>query len=176
MYVKREHCIPIKPQKANLNPQTDLEAVVREAMRMHPGVCLMMERYVPETGLTLPDGSYVPAGCAVGMNPYIVNRNKTVFGDDADIFRPERWLQGDGETAEAYTERMRLYNAADLTFGGGSRICIGRHFATLEIYKLVPTLLKRYDIELVDPKAQWEVTGSWFPRQKGILCNIKLRG
>lgn len=153
----------------------DLEAVVREAMRMHPGVCMLLERYVPETGLTLPDGSFVPAGTAVGINPFVVGRNKKVWGDDADSYRPERWLQNPGETDIAYKERLRLFNATDLTFGGGSRVCIGRNLANLEVYKIVATLVKRYEISLVDPDAPWEVTGSWFPRQKGLVCNMKRR-
>lgn len=57
-----------------------LGAVVREAMRIHPVVAATMERYVPESGLRLPDGSFVPGGTAIGMNAYIVGRNKTIFG------------------------------------------------------------------------------------------------
>ncbi|KAF6810906.1 benzoate 4-monooxygenase cytochrome p450 [Colletotrichum plurivorum] len=152
-----------------------LEAVVREATRMHPGVCMLLERYVPESGLTLPDGSFVPAGTAVGINPYVNGRNKTIWGEDVDTFRPERWLQSAGESDEAYKERLRLYNASDLTFGGGSRVCIGRNVALLETYKIVPTLIRKYEIALVDPNSKWEVTGSWFPRQKGLNCYLKKR-
>ncbi|KAL6415740.1 benzoate 4-monooxygenase cytochrome p450 [Ilyonectria robusta] len=153
---------------------TDFEAVVREAMRMHPGVCMLLERYVPDSGLKLPDGRYIPAGTAVGINPYVVGRNKGIWGDDADTYRPERWLQNEDETDIGYKERLRLYNASDLTFGGGSRICIGRNLAQLEVYKIVATLIRRYDISLVDADQPWEVTGSWFPRQKGLKCYLKL--
>ncbi|RSM12473.1 hypothetical protein CDV31_006314 [Fusarium ambrosium] len=152
-----------------------LEACAREAMRMHPGVCMLLERYVPETGLKLPDGSFVPPGTAVGINPYVAGRNKGIWGDDADTYRPERWLQSEGETDAAYKERLRLYNAADLTFGGGSRVCIGRNLAQLELYKIVATLINKYEISLVDPEAPWVVTGSWFPRQKGLKCYLKKR-
>ncbi|TRX90036.1 hypothetical protein FHL15_009137 [Xylaria flabelliformis] len=98
------------------------EATVREAMRIHPAVCMLLERYVPEPGLNLPDGSFIPAGTAIGVNPYVIGRNKKVWGSDADKFRPERWLQGAKESDQAYHERMKLFNAADLTFGGGARI------------------------------------------------------
>nr|RBQ85432.1 hypothetical protein FVER53263_14002 [Fusarium verticillioides] len=154
---------------------TDLEACVREAMRMHPGVCMLLERYVPESGLKLPDGSFVPQGTAVGINPYVAGRNKGVFGDDADSYRPERWLQNEGETEEEYNKRIRLYNAADLTFGSGSRVCIGRHLAQLELYKIIATLINKYEISLVDPAAPWVVTGSWFPRQRGLDCYLNKR-
>lgn len=158
----------------------DLEAVAREAMRMHPGVCMLLERYVPPSGLTLPDGSFVPPNTAVGINPYVAGRNQSIWGEDADTFRPERWLRGEApgpkdETEEAYRKRLRLFNASDLTFGGGSRVCIGRNLANMEVYKIVATLVGRYEIELVDPDKEWEVTGSWFPRQKGLICNMKKR-
>jgi cytochrome P450 len=139
-----------------------------------------MERYVPESGLTLPSGKYVPAGVTVGINPYVAGRNKQVWGEDADVFRPERWLRGqspgpEDETEEQYRERLRLFNAADLAFGGGYRVCIGRNFALMEVYKMVATLVNRFDIEIVDPNREWEVTGSWFLRQKGLDCRLRLR-
>jgi cytochrome P450 len=152
-----------------------LEAVVREAMRLHPAVSMLLERYVPEGGLTLPDGGYVPAGTAVGLNPYVIGRNKGVWGEDADEFRPERWLKGNGEAEEEYRARLQRMNAAELAFGGGSRICIGRNLALVETYKIVATLVNRYDIELAHPEREWQVFCRWFMRQKGLETKISLR-
>ncbi|KAI0855331.1 cytochrome P450 [Xylaria cubensis] len=152
-----------------------LEATVREAMRIHPAVCMLLERYVPEPGLNLPDSSFIPAGTAIGVNPYVIGRNKKVWGPDADMFRPDRWLQGEEESDKDYHERMKLFNAADLTFGGGARVCIGRHIAYLEVYKVVATLITNFKIKLVDIDREWEVVGSWFPRQKGLVCHLQSR-
>ncbi|KAI1073405.1 cytochrome P450 [Whalleya microplaca] len=152
-----------------------LEATVREGMRMHPGICMLLERYVPKAGFTLPDGNYIPPGTSVGINPYIIGRNKEVWGPDADEFRPERWLRIEGESEDTYRQRMRLFNAADLTFGGGDRVCIGRHIAQMEVYKVVATLISHFEIQLADPGREWEVVGGWFPRQKGLICNLKSR-
>ncbi|KAF5001839.1 hypothetical protein FDECE_10828 [Fusarium decemcellulare] len=155
--------------------QPYLDAVIRESMRMHPGVGMLLERYVPDSGLTLPDGSFVPPGTGVGLSPYIIGRNKGVWGQDADEFRPERWLQRDDEDSEAYQQRLRRMNAADLTFGGGSRICIGRNLALLEVYKVVATLVSRYEISLADPNSKMQIISTWFPRQSGLECKIKKR-
>ncbi|KAG5752040.1 hypothetical protein H9Q70_005327 [Fusarium xylarioides] len=142
-----------------------LDAVIRESLRMHPSVAIPLERYVPDTGLTLPDGSFVPSGVAVGLNPYIIGRNEEVWGEDADEFRPERWLKMEDESEEEYQRRLRKMNAADLTFGGGSRICIGRHIALIQIYKAVATLVSRYEIHLADPNVRMKIISGWFPRQ-----------
>ncbi|KAK0744864.1 cytochrome P450 [Apiosordaria backusii] len=154
-----------------------LEAVVREALRFHPAVAMPLERYVPAEGFTLPSGDFVPGGCAVGINPYIGNRTKAVWGADAEEFKPERWLQdvSGGESDEEYKKRMQKWNACDLSFGAGSRICLGRNLALVETYKVVATILNRYEIELADREKEWETVNSWFWRQKGVEVRLKAR-
>lgn len=154
---------------------TYTNATISEAMRMHPAIGMIMERYVPAEGLRLPDGSFVPAGTIVGMNPFIMNKNVVVFGQDADTFRPERWLQGENETTDEYHARLALMNNTDLTFGAGSRICIGRHIAIMQVFKVVATLIRRYRIELVEPEKEWHVVNSWFVRQTGLNVRLSRR-
>ncbi|KAK8043955.1 hypothetical protein PG994_012793 [Apiospora phragmitis] len=167
-----------------------LEAVVREALRMHPGVAMVLPRYVPADGLELPGGlGVVPPGTSVGMNPYVLGRNRGVWGPDADEFRPERWLRyghghgqkeeeeeaEDEETEEGYAARLRAMNNADLTFGAGSRVCLGKHLGLLQVYKVVATLVARYDLELVDPAKNWWVRCAFFLRQRGPDVRIRRR-
>lgn len=61
---------------------------------MHPPFALPFERIVPEGGITV-FGHYIPAGTIIGASPYVVNRHKPTFGQDAEFWRPERWLEGD---------------------------------------------------------------------------------
>ena len=51
-----------------------------------------------------------------------------------------------GESETAYQERLRAMNAANLAFGGGARMCTGSHIAMLEVYKMVATLMSRFEI------------------------------
>jgi cytochrome P450 len=49
-----------------------------------------------------------------------------------------------------------------LSFGGGSRTCIGRNFAMAAMSKLVPEFLRPFDIELADPKEEMKVDNHWY--------------
>lgn len=124
-----------------------LDAVIREALRVNPGIAMIFERVVPEGGFTLPDGRYLPAGTKAGINPFVTNRDFGVFGDDADEFNPDRWLQGKDENSENFEVRLRrMKDTVDLSFGGGGRVCMGRYLAMLEIKKLIASLYSSFDV------------------------------
>lgn len=152
-----------------------LGAVVREALRYLPGVSLGLERYVPSGGQSLPDGSVVPENTILAFNPWVICRDKNAFGADAHLFNPERWLQAEGETQEQFEERLQAMNNADLSFGGGSRICIGKHLGLMQVFKVVSTLAVLYDVELAHPEKDWKVINSWFPRQEGLEVKMSKR-
>lgn len=151
-----------------------LEAVVREALRLYPGNLFPQERVVPAGGLKLPDGRFVPEGTALGFNAYVMHRNKAIWGPDAEEFRPERFLRSEGESEAAFNDRMRLYNDSDLSFGAGSRKCIGMNLAMMEVYKTVATLVALFDFELATQN-EWTVKAELFPRARGIMCRIRPR-
>jgi cytochrome P450 len=76
-----------------------LKAVVKEAGRIHPPFGLPLERIVPEGGAEIC-GRFFDEGTIVGMNAWVVYRNTETFGEDADIWRPERWLTSDREAVK----------------------------------------------------------------------------
>lgn len=67
---------------------------------MHPAVGFPLERYIPESGAEIC-GHKLPAGTNVSTSAPLIHMNKDVFGNDAEAFRPERWL-------EASPEQLRL--------------------------------------------------------------------
>jgi len=79
------------PTWQEVNTLPYLDACINEAIRIHPAFCLPFERIVPAGGVTI-GGKYLKEGTVVGMNPYVVNRHRETFGDDADVWRPERWM------------------------------------------------------------------------------------
>ncbi|KAI1128808.1 putative cytochrome P450 oxidoreductase [Nemania abortiva] len=135
-----------------------LDAVIHEGLRMHPPFCLPFERVVPPGGLAIGD-TFFAEGTVVGMSPYVVNRHRPTFGEDAEIWNPDRWM--------VPKELRQKREAAIMTFGAGRRICLGRHIAMLELKKIVPALALRYEFELIDHK-RYIIENRWFFRQYGI--------
>lgn len=122
-----------------------LDACIKETFRVHPAISLNLERVTPPGGIEIC-GEMVPGGTIVSCNPWVVQRRPEIFGEDVEAFRPERWLVDEGADAEAERNRLREMNASMLHFGAGSRTCLGKHIAILEMYKLVPSFLLRFDV------------------------------
>ncbi|KAF4307889.1 Pisatin demethylase [Botryosphaeria dothidea] len=142
-----------------------LDAVVQETFRVHPAAGLMLERVTPPQGITVC-GEFIPGGTIVGCNAWVLHRRPEIFGQDADVYRPERWL-------EASPEKLKEMKATMFQFGGGSRTCLGKNISLLEIYKLVPSFLRRFEIELEHPDQDWKTQNHWFVRQ--VEFNTKFR-
>ena len=102
-------------------------ACVKETLRFSPSTPMIMPRYISKGGLTV-NGQWIPEKTEMGSNPYVIHRDTTVFGEDADVFRPERWL-GNEERAKEMEKYLQ-------TFGYGTRTCLGKNIAQLETQKL----------------------------------------
>lgn len=85
---------PISWDTANCLPY--LDACIKEALRICPAVGIPLERVVPAGGAEIC-GKYFKAGTVVGINAWVLHRNPHVFGEDADDFRPARWIEADAE-------------------------------------------------------------------------------
>ncbi|KAJ9606314.1 hypothetical protein H2200_009275 [Cladophialophora chaetospira] len=124
-----------------------LEGTIREAYRLHSSTSFNLQRVAGAAGLTLPNGVHIPQGTNIGCPAGAINQNVRVFGDDADEYRPERWMRAKDETEEAYIERRKLMDRTDMTFGQGSRTCVGKYIAFLEFFKAAATLLAQFKFE-----------------------------
>lgn len=148
-----------------------LQAVLQEAQRLYPGATMPLQRVVPAGGAEIC-GYYFPAGTVVGVNASVLHQNTTVFGEDAAAFRPERWLQSDKETLSNMQRHW-------MPFGLGSRTCIGKNISLLEMTKLIPELLRRFDFELDDElkggSKEWEWIDYWLARPATLPVKIGLR-
>jgi cytochrome P450 len=85
--------------------------------------------------------------------------------DSPDEFRPDRFVKENEKLRTPFTY---------FPVGGGPRICIGNHYAMLQILMILSTILRRYDFELV-PQQDVEARAMVIlrPRQ-GIRMHFKL--
>lgn len=60
-------------------------------------------------------------------------------------------------------------------FGAGARTCLGKNISLLEMSKLVPQVIRKYKLELSDPKAEWVLTDRWFVKQTNLICRLSKR-
>lgn len=155
---------PVKYSEAIKLPL--LCGAIKEALRIHPAVQLSMGRVVPAEGLEVC-GTYIPPGYWVGMNPGVVHLDKSIFGQDADKFRPRRWLQDEGV--------VRDMGRHMLAFGAGTRTCIGKNISLSELHKLVPEVLRGFELELVEKEKDWKTTCLGFCKQEFGLVRLRKR-
>ncbi|KAI1380380.1 cytochrome P450 [Hypoxylon crocopeplum] len=154
-----------------------LDACIKEAFRLHPAAGLPLERIVPESGAEIA-GHYVKGGTIVGCSAWIIHRRPEIWGEDVDVYRPERWLVDEklkGEEKEEQERRIREMNGMMFQFGMGSRTCIGKNISLLEIYKVVPSLLRRFDIRFKDPSQEWKLVNAWFVKQNNFHAMFGVR-
>jgi len=109
-----------------------LQAVIREGLRVWPPVRNILPKDIPAGGDTvMVDGKpvFLPGGVEIGYSALAMHRDKKVYGEDADLFRPERWFEKDPEKLAVMTK------VNDLTFGHGRWQCLGKNVAQMELNK-----------------------------------------
>ncbi|KAI7927357.1 hypothetical protein M0657_003002 [Pyricularia oryzae] len=113
------------------------QAAIKEAQRLYPVIGMALPRRVPDGGVRIGD-DFLPAGTTVGCNPVSLHRNKDIFGPDADIYNPERWLTDD--------KRAKTMERNNLTWGGGARTCPGKNLAEIILYKTIERLVHDFEV------------------------------
>ena len=144
-----------------------LTAVIKESLRCHPAAGLPLERIVPPGGIEIC-GQFIPGGTIVGCNAWVVHCSETVFGAEPKRFRPERWL----DVSEKAKSDMNTFL---FSFGAGARTCVGKNISYLEMYKLVPAVLRTFELSLENPQEEWELRNAWFVKQSNFLIRLRTR-
>jgi sterol 14alpha-demethylase len=132
-----------KPLTLELVKSMDyLYSCVKEALRMHPPLIMLMRQAMTDVKTTLNGKEYViPKGDICITSPAVSSRMASVF-PEPDAFKPERF-ENEGEA--------RMTPFSYLGFGGGRHQCMGQAFGLLQVSTIVSILLRKYDFELVTP-------------------------
>jgi sterol 14-demethylase len=107
-----------------LNNMEYLHNCMREALRLHPPLILLMRKLKKDVPVKNKGVEYViPKGHTVMVSPSVAGRIGTVF-KDPDVFDPDRFAEGREEHKTPY---------AYLGFGGGMHSCMGQQFAFMQV-------------------------------------------
>jgi cytochrome P450 len=133
---------------------------------MRPGTTGAFPKVVPPQGETV-HGQFIPGGTVVAMNISSLLRSQEIFGDDPELYRPERWLEVD------HAKRVEMEREVEMMFGNGRWMCAGKPIAFMELHKtffevseLVPLcmlyeltamyqLFRYYDFQIAQPTKPW---------------------
>lgn len=133
-----------------------LTASLKEAMRLYPPVGVLMSRRT--TAAIELGGWHIPKGAMLRITTWLLHRDPGSF-PEPQAFRPERFMP----------EAPPLPRGAWMPFGAGPRVCIGQHFAMLEMTLLAAMLLQRYRLELPPDAAPCEPVLNVTLRPRGGL-------
>ena len=105
-----------------------------------------------------------------------MGRSKQIWGEDADDFRPERWLVEEGEGQKSLLAKSAYEFPV---FNGGPRSCLGKRMAELLAVDVLATLVWGFDFSevLVDGKSVERLSQNslTLPMQDGLPCQIVRR-
>ncbi|KAK7060923.1 hypothetical protein VNI00_000656 [Paramarasmius palmivorus] len=124
---------------AALEKLSYLTAVIKEGLRLSVGIFSPMNRVVGP-GNAMISGDIIPKGVftyqtVVGMAHSMIHLNPDIFPNPY-VFRPERWLQEDGQKLDKYL----------MSFGRGPRSCVGIHMAWCVLYLVTANVFRRLDL------------------------------
>ena len=119
-----------------------LTAFLTEAMRMSPPVPAEPSREVLEGGTTV-SGHHFPQGSLISTALWAMHYNKEYYPEPLQ-FRPERWIIGE---AGATGESVALAESAFCAFSTGSRGCVGKNMAWLEMRIVMAKTIWKYEIK-----------------------------
>ncbi|KAH7695353.1 CBN-CYP-13A1 protein, partial [Aphelenchoides avenae] len=120
------------------------EQCIKEALRLYPLASFVQARMCMEPCTVGKDDPIeVPKGLVIQVDAWSIQRDKSVWGEDPEDFRPERFDEVDPTTQTTHW----------IPFGSGPRICIGMRFSLMEQKMLLARLLQKYRIRRCDKTA-----------------------
>ncbi|KAG1669648.1 hypothetical protein FOA52_010808, partial [Chlamydomonas sp. UWO 241] len=156
----------------DLGRMTFLNAVIKETLRWQPPANLGTVRV--STKMTKICGHDVPAGTWIALPGGVIDRSTAVYGEDADKFRPDRWLshtsESGGKDGAAWAATGAYDDHGDnassgavdqapaalaqdrlkepIAFSMGPRDCVGQALARLELQVFIAELFSRFRVSL----------------------------
>lgn len=141
-------------EESHLSKLTYLDAVIKETLRLHPALPLLVPRC---PSITTTIGGYkVPKNTKVFLNVWAIHRDPEIWDDPLE-FRPERFLRDD-KNINGNGFDFLGNNFHFLPFGSGRRICAGIPLAGRMISYVLASFLHSFEWKLPQSEAELEMS------------------
>ncbi|KAK4643268.1 hypothetical protein QC761_0066060 [Podospora bellae-mahoneyi] len=144
-------------------------AVFYESLRLYPPIPFEIRQ--AQAATTLPDGTFLPKDSVLVWCLWAMQRSRLTWGEDADQFRPERWLDENGT--------IKHKGAAEFpVFYGGARSCLGRKMAEGIAVQVIPVVAWGWEFEGAWEGGQERRSGDslTLPMEGGLPVFVRRRG
>jgi cytochrome P450 len=138
-----------------------LNNVVREALRVYSPT--LMAPWEAGQDMVIA-GVSVPKGTMIQTVPAMVQLNPKIWGDDADVFAPDRWDNLKGDAASPFAIEVFL---------NGPRMCPGKALATLEVKVLLVEMIKEFHLESVDGELEVRNPSLTLKPKEGLRVRVR---
>ena len=135
-----------------------LAACINEGLRLHSTSAVGLPRVVPPGGLVI-GGRMYPEGSILSVPTFTIHRDPEVWGPDVDVYRPERWLEGDKE------KMWQAFNP----FSYGPRACIGKNLANMELQLIIGSIFRRFDFVMLNPDIPVRLLYCFYPFTHSVI-------
>ncbi len=106
-----------------------LQATIKEGLRLWQPLNGIATKLSPPEDIEI-SGARIPGGTQCGISQHMMLRRRDYFGEDAAIFRPERWIDNEPERVK------QMERVWELTFSAGRFTCLGKGIALMELNKV----------------------------------------
>lgn len=142
-------------------------AVLNESLRLHPPIPIEIKQ--TQAPVTLPDNTHLPTKSVIVWCPWAMNRSHITWGDDADTFRPERWLTESGTVLNKAAHEFPVFN-------GGARTCLGKRMAELVAVQVIAAVVWTFDfVPVYEGRERESKSSLTLPMEGGLPVFVKVR-
>jgi sterol 14alpha-demethylase len=140
-----------------------LEAALKETLRLHPPLIILMRVVAEEIELA---GHTIPVGTVVAASPRVSNRIAEDF-PQPDSFDPGRYIDPRQEDLQ---NRWTW-----IPFGAGKHRCVGNAFAMMQMKAIFSVILRDYEFEMAQPSETYRDDVSKMVIQLQQPCRVRYR-
>lgn len=140
-----------------------LEAALKETLRLHPPLIILMRVVQEEIELA---GHTIPPGTVVAASPRVSNRIAEDF-PEPDLFDPGRYVDPRQEDLQ---NRWTW-----IPFGAGKHRCVGNAFAMMQMKAIFSVILRDYEFEMAQPSEDYRDDVSKMVIQLAQPCRVRYK-